>query len=228
MPIALQMQKISKGYYTPGIKEPHWILKDIDLDISQGDIIGVLGFNGAGKSTLLRILSKITVPTAGQIIGYGKVISLLETGTFFHPELNGTENIYLNGAMLGGSRMTIKSKLDDIIDFAGLSSATNLQLKKYSSGMQLRLAFSIAAHLEPDILIMDEILAVSDADFRLKCLKKLKSLNIECGTTILFVSHQINDLNAICSHGFILHEGRTNGINEITSTIHDYEKLRKE
>jgi lipopolysaccharide transport system ATP-binding protein len=223
MPVALQIQKLSKAYYMRN--EPYWALKDINLDIKQGDITGIIGSNGSGKSTLLKILSKITSPTTGQVTGKGKVISLLEAGTSFHPELSGAENIHLNGAMIGSSKAAINRKLEEIIDFADLQPYISLPLKKYSTGMQLRLAFSIVTHLEPDILILDEILAVADAGFQQQCLSKLKLLNNESGTTILFVSHHASQLTAICNKGFILHQGTTTGICDILTIMQDYEKL---
>lgn len=173
--------------------EDFYALKDISFNVEQGECIGIIGKNGAGKSTLLKVLSRITPPTAGSIISRGRIASLLEVGTGFHPELTGSENILLNGSILGMSRKEIQSKFDEIVDFSGVENFLDTPLKFYSSGMQLRLAFSVAAFLEPEIMVIDEVLAVGDAEFQKKCVGKMEDVN-KHGRTIIFVSH---DLNAV-------------------------------
>src|SRR5579871_6257267 len=172
-------------------KETFWALKDLDFDIAQGEVVGIIGRNGAGKSTLLKILSRITEPTTGVIHLYGRIGSLLEVGTGFHPELTGRENIYLNGSILGMHRREIESHFDAIVDFAGIEQFLDTPVKRYSSGMYVRLAFAVAAHLEPEILIVDEVLAVGDAEFQKKCLGKMEEVTKKDGRTILFVSHNM-------------------------------------
>lgn len=211
-------------FSVPGIrKEEKWIFKNLNMDIKQSDIIGLLGSNGAGKSTLLKIISKVTTPTEGRITGYGRVASLLEIGAGFHPELSGTENIYLNGAMLGMQKIEIKRKLEEILNFAELDHLAPIPVKKYSSGMYMRLAFSIVAVLEPEILIVDEVLAVADIDFQNKCLNKLKALSENKGSTILFVSHNEKHLKSICNKGFVLHQGSSAGISAISEALTTYQ-----
>ena len=187
--------------------EEFWALKDINIEISQGDKVGIIGRNGAGKSTLLKILSRITEPTAGKIHINGRIASLLEVGTGFHPELTGRENIYLNGAILGMNRKEIKSKFDEIVDFADIEKFLDTPVKRYSSGMYVRLAFAIAAHLEPEILIVDEVLAVGDAQFQKKCIGKMEEAGSE-GRTILFVSHNMSAINTLCNKGILLNTGK--------------------
>jgi len=207
----------------PGIpKEERWIFKNLNLDIKQSDIVGLLGCNGAGKSTLLKILSKVTTPTEGRITGHGRIASLLEIGAGFHPELSGTENIYLNGAMLGMQKIEIKRKFEEILNFAELEHLAQIPVKKYSSGMYMRLAFSIVAVLEPEILIVDEVLAVADADFQNKCLNKLKALSENKGSTIILVSHNESHLQSICNKGIVLHQGSSPGISGIAETLTTY------
>lgn len=190
-------------------REDHfWALKDIDLEISQGQRIGIIGKNGAGKSTLLKILSRITAPTEGVIRIKGRVTSLLEVGTGFHGELSGRENIYLNGAILGMKRREIDRKIDEIIAFSEIENYIDTPVKRYSSGMYVRLAFAVAAHLESDILIADEVLAVGDAMFQKKALGKMQDLSTGQGRTVLFVSHQMNAVSALCDTGVILEKGR--------------------
>ncbi|MFM9028017.1 MAG: ABC transporter ATP-binding protein [Bacteroidota bacterium] len=186
--------------------EDFWALKDIDFDVSQGDSVAIVGKNGAGKSTLLKILSRITPPTQGTITARGRMASLLEVGTGFHPELTGRENIFLNGSILGMRRAEINSKLDEIIDFSGVEKFLDTPLKHYSSGMQLRLAFAVAAFLEPEILIIDEVLAVGDAEFQRKCLGKMDEVT-KSGRTILFVSHNMGAIRSLCKRAILLHEG---------------------
>ncbi|MCG2694740.1 ABC transporter ATP-binding protein, partial [Candidatus Parcubacteria bacterium] len=172
-------------------KEEFWALKDINFTVEKGEAVGIIGANGAGKSTLLKILSKITPPTTGQIEYKGKMSSLLEVGTGFHPELTGRENIFLNGAILGMSKKEIVEKFDAIVEFAGIGKFLDTPVKRYSSGMYVRLAFSVAAHMEPDILVVDEVLAVGDAEFQKKCLGKMDEVTKQAGRTILFVSHNM-------------------------------------
>ena len=184
-----------------------WSLKDINFKINKGDSVGIIGGNGAGKSTLLKILSQITTPTTGKIKIKGKIASLLEVGTGFHPELTGRENIYLNGAILGMTRSEIKLKFDEIVDFAGINKHVDTPVKRYSSGMYVRLAFAVAANLESDILVVDEVLAVGDADFQKKCLGKMNDLTKGMGRTILFVSHNMASINSLCNSGILLNKG---------------------
>ncbi len=187
--------------------EDFWALKDINFDIRRGDVVGIIGRNGAGKSTLLKVLSRITEPTEGRIEISGRVASLLEVGTGFHPELTGRENIYLNGAILGMSRSEIKRKFDEIVDFAGVEKFLDTPVKRYSSGMYVRLAFSVAAHLEPEILIVDEVLAVGDAEFQKKCLGKMREVSGD-GRTVLFVSHNMGSIKSLCGRGIFMQSGR--------------------
>ena len=186
--------------------EDFWALKDIDFEISKGDKVGIIGRNGAGKSTLLKVLSRITEPTTGKVHINGRIASLLEVGTGFHPELTGRENIYLNGAILGMSRKEIKSKFDEIVAFAEVERFLDTPVKRYSSGMYVRLAFSVAAHLEPEILVIDEVLAVGDVQFQKKCLGKMSEVSKE-GRTILFVSHNMNAIEQLCDHIVLLEAG---------------------
>lgn len=198
--------------------EEFWALNDVSFEIRQGDRVGIIGRNGAGKSTLLKILSRITEPTVGRVSIKGRVASLLEVGTGFHQELTGRENIYLNGAILGMSRAEIKKKFDAIVDFSGVEKFLDTPVKRYSSGMYVRLAFSVAAHLEPEILIVDEVLAVGDAEFQKKCLGKMEEVSKNEGRTVLFVSHDINAIEKLCStiiylkNGFLSEYGEKNDI----------------
>lgn len=189
-------------------KEKFWALQDINLDIQPGERVGIIGRNGAGKSTLLKIISRITPPTTGSAIIRGRVGSLLEVGTGFHPELTGRENIYLNGSILGLKKAEINQQLDAIIDFSGVEKFIDTPLKHYSSGMQLRLAFSVAAHLEPEILLIDEVLAVGDAEFQKKCIGKMEEVSKSHGRTIVFVSHNLDTLRKFCSTTILLNGGR--------------------
>lgn len=184
-----------------------WALKDINLEVNDGEILGIIGRNGAGKSTLLKILSKITAPTDGRIRIKGRVGSLLEVGTGFHPELTGRENIYLNGTILGMSHAEVSSKLEEIVEFAEMSKFIDTPVKRYSSGMTVRLAFAVAAHLEPEILVVDEVLAVGDAAFQKKCLGKMNDVSVQ-GRTVLFVSHNMRSIENLCSRVVILNEGK--------------------
>ena len=188
-------------------KETFWALKDVSFDIRKGEVVGIIGRNGAGKSTLLKILSRITEPTAGEIDLYGHVGSLLEVGTGFHPELTGRENIFLNGAILGMSRAEVRRQFDAIVDFSEVEQFLDTPVKRYSSGMYVRLAFSVAAHLNPDILIVDEVLAVGDAAFQKKCLGKMDAV-ASTGRTVLFVSHNLATINRMCKSALLLDGGR--------------------
>jgi lipopolysaccharide transport system ATP-binding protein len=201
--------------------EEFWALDDISFDIQQGDRVGIIGRNGAGKSTLLKILSRITEPTRGSIDIRGRVASLLEVGTGFHPELTGRENVFLNGAILGMSRVEIKAKFDEIVAFAEVEKFIDTPVKRYSSGMYVRLAFAVAAHLEPEILVVDEVLAVGDAEFQKKCLGKMEDVSKNGGRTVLFVSHQLGMISQLCNKGLLLHRGK---IIEYSSTIRTVDK----
>ncbi|MFN5794027.1 MAG: polysaccharide ABC transporter ATP-binding protein, partial [Bacteroidota bacterium] len=190
-----------------GSSEYVWALEDINFKVNQGEVLGIIGRNGAGKSTLLKLLSKVTSPTKGNIRVNGRIASLLEVGTGFHPELTGRENIFLNGAILGMSKTEIKSKFDEIVDFSGVEKYIDTPVKRYSSGMYVRLAFGVAAHLEPEILIVDEVLAVGDAEFQKKCLGKMKDVSGQ-GRTVLFVSHNMAAVKTLCTKGIILKNGK--------------------
>lgn len=200
-----------------------WALEDINFDVQQGDVLGIVGKNGAGKSTLLKILSKVTNPTKGQIKVKGRIASLLEVGTGFNPELTGKENIYLNGAILGMTKREITSKLDEIIDFSGVERYLDTPVKRYSSGMYVRLAFGVAAHLEPEILIIDEVLAVGDAEFQKKCLGKMKDVSTQ-GRTVLFVSHNMSAVNSLCTKGILLQHGKVIKTGTATEITDFYQK----
>ncbi len=206
--------------------EEFWALKDINLEIKKGDVLGIVGKNGAGKSTLLKILSQITKPTTGRIEINGRVASLLEVGTGFHPELTGRENIYLNGTILGMTRKEVASKFDEIVAFSGVEKFIDTPVKRYSSGMYVRLAFAVAAHLEPEILIIDEVLAVGDAEFQKKCLGKMKDV-AEDGRTVIFVSHDIGAVKNLCTKGVLLENGRLKYSGDILSVITEYQSVSK-
>ena len=188
-------------------RETFWALKDVNLDVKRGEVLGIIGRNGAGKSTLLKILSQITEPTAGRVELFGRVGSLLEVGTGFHPELTGRENIYLNGAILGMTRAEIRKQFDAIVEFAEIEQFLDTPVKRYSSGMYVRLAFAVAAHLNPEILVVDEVLAVGDAEFQKKCFQKVGSI-ANIGRTVLLVSHNMATIEALCSQGVFLKQGR--------------------
>lgn len=191
-----------------GEKETFWALEDINFKVEAGESVGIIGRNGAGKSTLLKILSRITPPTKGEIILRGRVASLLEVGTGFHPELTGRENVFFNGSILGMRHQEIKKKFDEIVDFSGVESFIDTQLKHYSSGMQMRLAFSVAAHLDAEILLIDEVLAVGDAEFQKKCIGKMDDLSKGDGKSILFVSHNIYSINQFCTKCLLIDLGK--------------------
>ncbi len=202
-------------------KDKFWALRNVNFEIRPGEVTGIIGQNGAGKSTLLKILSRITCPTEGRAILSGKVASLLEVGTGFHPELTGRENIYLNGTILGMTQKEIRSRFDDIVSFAEIEVFLDTPVKRYSSGMYVRLAFSIAAHLDPDILIVDEVLAVGDALFQDKCLRKLSSASKE-GRTVLFVSHNLKMISALCDSCIVLNKGNLLSMGNVTDQVNLY------
>jgi len=199
-----------------------WSLKDINFEINQGDAVGLIGRNGAGKSTLLKLLSKVTKPTTGQFKVNGRIASLLEVGTGFHPEMTGRENIYLNGAILGMRRAEITLKFDEIVDFAGIERYIDTPVKRYSSGMYVRLAFAVAAHLESEILIVDEVLAVGDAEFQSKCLGKMGAISNEEGRTVIFVSHNMHSIQKLCPKSIYLSEGQVKEFNNTANVITNY------
>jgi lipopolysaccharide transport system ATP-binding protein len=205
-----------------GDTEYVWALKDVNFELMHGDVMGIVGKNGAGKSTLLKILSKVTAPTKGTLRMNGRIASLLEVGTGFHPELSGRENIYLNGHILGMTRREIDSKFDEIVDFAGIERYLDTPVKRYSSGMYVRLAFAVAAHLEPEILIVDEVLAVGDAEFQKKCLGKMKDVSNKQGRTILFVSHNMDAISRLCNKCMYMKYGTVQSIGSTDSIIHQY------
>src|SRR6185369_8987395 len=203
--------------------EDFWALKDVSFEVKQGERIGIIGRNGAGKSTLLKILSRITEPTVGSIRIKGKVACLLEVGTGFHPELTGRENIYLNGAILGMGRQEIRKKFDEIVDFSEIEKFLDTPVKRYSSGMFVRLAFAVAAHLEPEILIVDEVLAVGDAQFQKRCLGKMQEVSTG-GRTVLFVSHNMSAVQSLCGKAIYLGGGRLRSQGDVAAIIHEYLK----
>lgn len=200
-----------------------WALEDINFNVSAGEVLGIVGKNGAGKSTLLKVLSRVTAPSTGSIKIKGRVGSLLEVGTGFHPDLTGRENIFLNGAILGMTKNEIRQKFDEIVDFAGIQKYIDTPVKRYSSGMYVRLAFAVAAHLEPEILIVDEVLAVGDAEFQEKCIGKMKSVSGQ-GRTVLFVSHNMGTIRSLCSRGILLSNGKMVMDGTIENTIDTYLK----
>ncbi|MDJ1502175.1 ABC transporter ATP-binding protein [Xanthocytophaga agilis] len=208
-----------------------WALKDINFEIKQGEAIGIIGKNGAGKSTLLKILSRITLPTTGSIKVKGRIASLLEVGTGFNPDLSGRENVYLNGAILGMTKGEITKKFDEIVDFSGIERFIDTPVKRYSSGMYVRLAFAVAAHLESEILILDEVLAVGDADFQRKCLGKMDDVAHKQGRTIIFVSHTMSAVTKLCNSGILLSKGtliKSGEINEVADVYRQKVQSRKE
>lgn len=206
----------------PAVDSYFWALKDINFEIRQGDVVGLIGKNGAGKSTLLKIISRIVLPTTGVVRGKGRIASLLEVGTGFHPELTGRENIFLNGSILGMTKKEIESRFDEIIDFSGVAAFLDTPVKRYSSGMYVRLAFSIAIHLEPDILILDEVLSVGDFDFQQKCLAKIEEISKKQGQTILFVSHSMQSVRALCNTALYLENGRLIEWGDTSAVISKY------
>ncbi|AZI39024.1 ABC transporter ATP-binding protein [Epilithonimonas vandammei] len=201
-----------------------WSLRDINFEIEQGDAVGIIGRNGAGKSTLLKLLSKVTKPTTGRILTNGRIASLLEVGTGFHPEMTGRENVFLNGAILGMTRKEIVRKFDEIVDFSGVERYIDTPVKRYSSGMYVRLAFAVAAHLESEILIVDEVLAVGDAEFQKKCLGKMGDVSIGEGRTVLFVSHNMTAVKELCNNGILLNQGQLLYTGSVSNTVAEYQK----
>jgi lipopolysaccharide transport system ATP-binding protein len=207
---------------TKGESDYVWALKDIDFKVEQGDVVGIIGKNGAGKSTLLKILSKITSPTTGTIKANGRIGSLLEVGTGFHPEMTGRENIYLNGAILGMTKQDITNKLDEIVDFSGCERFIDTPVKRYSSGMMVRLGFAVAAHLDPEILVVDEVLAVGDAEFQKKAIGKMQDVSKGEGRTVLFVSHNMASIRALCKTGVLLENGMVRATGRINNVVEAY------
>ncbi|TQI71550.1 lipopolysaccharide transport system ATP-binding protein [Gramella sp. Hel_I_59] len=203
-----------------------WALKDINFEVNQGEVLGIIGKNGAGKSTLLKLLSRVTAPTTGSIKTKGRIASLLEIGTGFHPELTGRENIFMNGAVLGMRRSEIKSKLDEIIAFSGCEKYIDTPVKRYSSGMTVRLGFAVAAHLEPEILVVDEVLAVGDAEFQKKAIGKMQDLSTGEGRTVLFVSHNMTSIQKLCDKLCVIENGNLSFLGDVTTGIREY--LKKE
>jgi lipopolysaccharide transport system ATP-binding protein len=205
-----------------GSREELWALKDVSFDVARGEVVGIVGRNGAGKSTLLKVLSRITEPTSGRAEIDGRVASLLEVGTGFHPELTGRENIFLNGAILGMTRAEIRRKFDEIVAFAEIERFLDTPVKRYSSGMYVRLAFAVAAHLEPEILVIDEVLAVGDVEFQRKCLGKMRNLSREGGRTVLFISHNMEAVRKLCSRAMLLKGGRVERDGDVETVVTAY------
>ena len=203
-------------------KTDFWSLRDVSFDVERGEVLGIVGKNGAGKSTLLKIISRITEPTTGEIRIKGRIASLLEVGTGFHPELSGRENVFLNGAILGMNRPEIRRKFDAIVDFAEIGQFIDTPVKRYSSGMYVRLAFAVAAHLEPEILIIDEVLAVGDAEFQNKCLGKMKEVSREGGRTVIFVSHNMAAVKSLCHRAVWLQKGKVRQVGSADKLVVDY------
>lgn len=199
-----------------------WALKDITFNVEQGDVVGIIGKNGAGKSTLLKLLSRVTGPTTGQIRAHGRIGSLLEVGTGFHQEMTGRENIFMNGAILGMTRSEIQRKLDEIVDFSGCERYIDTPVKRYSSGMMVRLGFAVAAHLDPEILVVDEVLAVGDAEFQKKAIGKMQDVSKGEGRTVLFVSHNMNSVKQLCNNGVLLENGQVKFTGEIHQVVDHY------
>lgn len=209
---------------TKGSSEYVWALRDIDFKVEQGDVVGIIGKNGAGKSTLLKLLSRVTAPTTGTIRARGRIASLLEVGTGFHPEMTGRENIYMNGAIMGMTKAEISGKLDEIVAFSGCERYIDTPVKRYSSGMTVRLGFAIAAHLDPEILVVDEVLAVGDAEFQKKAIGKMQDISHGEGRTVLFVSHNMASIRKLCRHGVLLENGRMRQHGEINEVVDAYLK----
>lgn len=220
--IAGSFRRLRKGLFSTPCEEEFWALRDVSFNVEPGARVGIIGRNGAGKSTLLKVLSRITEPTTGSIRIRGRVASLLEVGTGFHPELSGRENIFLNGAILGMQRAEIKRKFDEIVDFAEIERFLDTPVKRYSSGMYVRLAFAVAAHLEPEILVVDEVLAVGDALFQKKCLGKMEDVSLNQGRTVLFVSHNMEAISSLCNQGIVLGAGTVQYRGEVEEAIGRY------
>lgn len=220
---AKNLFKRQPGQTSTTTTEEFWALQNLNLTVEQGDKLAIIGHNGAGKSTLLKLLSQITAPTTGRINLYGRVASLLEVGTGFHPELTGRENIYLNGSILGMSHGEVRRKFDEIVDFSGVEKFLDTPVKRYSSGMRMRLGFAVAAHLESEILIIDEVLAVGDAEFQRKCLGKMDAISKSEGRTILFVSHNMTAVHQLCNKGLILNKGKLAFTGSASDAVKFYE-----
>ncbi len=221
------LNRLRRGDRSDSAARDYWALKDVSFEVKHGEAVGIIGRNGAGKSTLLKLLSRITEPTTGQAVVHGRVGSLLEVGTGFHPELSGRENIYLNGAVMGMSRVDIKKHFDEIVDFAGVETFLDTPVKRYSSGMYMRLAFAVAAHLEPEVLVVDEVLAVGDSEFQKKCLGKMHSVS-NSGRTVLFVSHQMAAVEHLCSKAIVLQGGGLDFVGTTSNAILRYMELIRE
>ena len=202
--------------------EDFWAVRNVSFELKKGDRLGIIGHNGSGKSTTLKMLSRITTPTEGRITMVGRVASLLEVGTGFHPELTGRENIYLNGSILGMKRSEIRAKFDEIVDFSGVEKFLDTPVKRYSSGMYVRLAFSVAAHLNPEILVVDEVLSVGDSEFQRKCIGKMQDISSDSGKTILFVSHNLRAVQLLCNKGLLLNHGKMIHFGDIGETTSKY------
>src|SRR5690554_2262959 len=213
--------QVFKSFKPAAKKDRFNALEDINFEVNPGDSLAIIGKNGAGKSTLLKILSRITPPTKGEVVLRGRLASLLEVGTGFHTELTGRENVYLNGSILGLGRAEINQQFDAIVDFSGVEAFLNTPLKHYSSGMQLRLAFAVAAHLEPEILVIDEVLAVGDSAFQQKCIQKMTEVS-QSGRTIIFVSHNMQAVRNLCEAGILLDDGRIKTMGDINDIIEEY------
>ena len=213
---------------TAGSSEYVWALRDIDFKVEQGDVVGIIGKNGAGKSTLLKLLSKVTGPTVGTIRARGRIGSLLEVGTGFHPEMTGRENIYMNGAIMGMTKNDISRKLDEIVAFSGCERYIDTPVKRYSSGMTVRLGFAVAAHLEPEILVVDEVLAVGDAEFQKKAIGKMQDVSRGEGRTVLFVSHNMASIRALCHNGILLENGGIKYSGDIESVVLEYQRTNQQ
>lgn len=218
----LKLGQVNDRTKKEGMEDYVWALRDINFEVKAGEVLGVIGRNGAGKSTLLKILSRTTLPTTGSVKIKGRIASLLEVGTGFHPELTGRENIFLNGAILGMRKTEIKSKFDEIVEFAGVAKYIDTPVKRYSSGMYVRLAFAVAAHLDPEILIVDEVLAVGDAEFQKKCLGKMKDVSVNEGRTVLFVSHNMAAVHNLCSSAILMNNGKIDLVDATQSVINRY------
>jgi lipopolysaccharide transport system ATP-binding protein len=225
--IADGMRRLFKPRSKSGAREEFWALKDVSFDVAPGERVGIIGRNGAGKSTVLKVLSRITEPTTGRITMRGRVASLLEVGTGFHPELTGRENIYLNGAILGMSRREIATKFDEIVAFSEVEQFLDLPVKRFSSGMYVRLAFAVAAHLDPEILIVDEVLSVGDARFQKKCLGKMRDVGGE-GRTVLFVSHNMGTIRELCTSGILMDGGQAKRYDDVKQAVSDYYDLNSQ
>ncbi len=210
------------------IGEYIWALRDVNLEVQEGEVLGIIGKNGAGKSTLLKLLSQVTSPTTGVVKTKGRLATLLEVGTGFHPEMTGRENIFMNGTIMGMRRLEIARKLDEIVEFAGVAKYMDTPVKRYSSGMRVRLGFAVAAFLEPEILVVDEVLAVGDAEFQKKAIGKMKDVSQGEGRTVLFVSHNMNSIRSLCSRGLLLENGTVKFVGEVDSIISSYLSLNSE